>query len=387
MTYHPFQKLPPPTPDPIFAVTAQAVAAGPDAINGTIGVFMEEDGSVAVFPSVKRAMDDLAGELPDKTFGYPKLPGLPEFRESVSGLMFEPGTLSADFATTGGTGAVALNLRLISLMQSSPKIILPVPAWANHMPVCKAAGFNVVQVPYVSKEMRPQIDDLLNMINGMDGEFSLLLQVGCHNPTGLDFSSEQWRSLASAIKKKQAIALLDFAYQGFAADPGDDAAPLRLFVREGIPALVSWSASKNHSIYGLRCGMASAVVADEPMRQVVEGHYSTLSRGLYSAAPIFGQMIVSRVQKEYKDQWLQDLKNTRSILMKKRAAMIDALPPAFKNSLDGNGMFAMLPLSAGQIERLKTEHKVFLTGDARINIAGIPMAKIEALARAIAAVA
>ncbi len=73
-------------------------------------------------------------------------------------------------------------------------------------------------------------------------------------------------------------------------------------------------------------------------------------------------------------------------MQKKRQALLEALPPSFKNSLDGNGMFAMLPLKPAQIEKLKLEHKVFLTGDARLNIAGIPMTKIAALAKAIGAV-
>ena len=57
--------------------------------------------------------------------------------------------------------------------------------------------------------------------------------------------------------------------------------------------------------------------------------------------------------------------------------MLGHLPKTFTNALLGHGMFAMLPLSPGQIGRLKREHKVFFTGDGRINIAGIPLARVE----------
>jgi aspartate/tyrosine/aromatic aminotransferase len=40
----------------------------------------------------------------------------------------------------------------------------------------------------------------------------------------------------------------------------------------------------------------------------------------------------------------------------------------------------MLPLSALQIDRLKKEQNVFMTTDGRINIAGIPLSRMEEFA-------
>ncbi len=385
MSYNPFASLPVPTPDPIFAVTAEAIAAGPSAINGTIGVVMDEEGNVVTLPSVRKAIKDVAAQLQATTFSYPKLWGVPAFRESVTRMVFEPGTITAEMATTGGTGAVTINLRLIKLMQPDAPIILPMPAWGNHPPVCRAAGIRMIDVPYL-RDARPRIDELLDVIKRQTGPFSLLLQVGCHNPTGLDFTAEQWKEIVAALEGKQAIALLDFAYQGFIGEPEDDAKPIHLFIHAGIPSLISWSASKNHTIYGLRTGLACAVVKDAAMKATVEGHYSTLTRGIHSAASVFGQMIVARVQEAYRDEWLKDLREARGIIKSKRNAMIQALPPSFKNALDGEGMFAMLPLTAAQVGRLKKEQSVFMTDDGRINISGIPDARIGELGEKIARV-
>jgi aspartate/tyrosine/aromatic aminotransferase len=67
--------------------------------------------------------------------------------------------------------------------------------------------------------------------------------------------------------------------------------------------------------------------------------------------------------------------------------MLKHLPPAFRNAVSGHGMFAMLPLTPEQVDELKLKHRVFLTRDGRINIAGIPYKRIEELCKKITAVA
>ena len=65
----------------------------------------------------------------------------------------------------------------------------------------------------------------------------------------------------------------------------------------------------------------------------------------------------------------------RTMLRKKRELMRTLLPESFQKSLAGYGMFAMLPISAKQVEALM-ERDVYFTLDGRINIAGIPLTKI-----------
>ena len=79
------------------------------------------------------------------------------------------------------------------------------------------------------------------------------------------------------------------------------------------------------------------------------------------------------------EEWRSDLRDARAIMKRKRQLMLQHLPNSFHNSLSGFGMFAMLPLSVDQVNRLKHEHKVFLLLDGRINIGGIPEAKIKDL--------
>lgn len=375
-----FSHLPVPTPDPLFSIAAEAQAAGKVAINGTIGVFMDEAGKPLLFPSVQKAIGDLSKILTVSSYSYPPLLGLPEFRSAVARLLPKPDGFLASIASTGGTGALAINLRLMRMLLAGdhPSLILPVPAWGNHPPLCLSAGFAIKEAAYVIAG-KASVDGILDAINSCEGSFGILLQVGCHNPTGLDLSSEDWRLLASRLQEKEAVVLLDFAYQGFIGDPKDDASPIQFFLDAKIPTLITWSASKNHSIYGLRTGLACAYVPDEKLCAVVEGHYCSITRSLHSASATIGQAIVARVQQDYHKEWLTDLEYARKVMLDKRELLKQYLPATFQASLAGHGMFAQLPLKREQILKLKREYNVFMTLDGRINIAGIPHVRIEEL--------
>lgn len=376
-----FSSLPTPKPDPLFAIAAEAEKAGAEAINGTLGIFMDEDGKPLVFSSVVRILAHLEKHLQGFNYSYPLLTGLPKFRDAVTKLICQDDhEVIASIASTGGTGGLAINLRLLKMLlgEGNDGIILPVPAWGNHPPVCTWAGLHVVETPYIS-EGKASVDGLIETIRKQTKPFGILLQVGCHNPTGLDCTQEQWGELFDALQKKPCVVLLDFAYQGFKDEPEEDAAPIRLARDRGLTTLVTWSASKNHSIYGLRTGLAAAFVKDMTEKKIVEGTYSTITRGLHSAAPTFGQAIVALVQDRCPDAWREDLRQARSVLKRKREIMLQHLPASFHHALSGYGMFAMLPLTVNHVHRLKLEHKVFVLLDGRINIAGVPEARIAEL--------
>ncbi len=388
MSPSPFSILPVPKPDPLFAIGAEAQAAGAEAINGTLGIFMDEDGKPLVFPSVMKILAHLEKHLQGFNYSYPLLTGLPTYRDAVTKLLCQDDQeIVASIASTGGTGALAINLRLLNMLlgEGDDDIILPSPAWGNHSPVCTWAGLHIIETPYIVNGTA-SVDGVIDTVKKQTKPCGILLQVGCHNPTGLDYSSEQWSSLFDALQKKDCIVLLDFAYQGFKDEPEVDAQPIRMCRERGLTTLVTWSASKNHSIYGMRTGLSAAFVKDMMEKKTVEGTYSTISRGLHSAAPTFGQAIVALVQERCPEAWRDDLKTARSVLTRKRKLMLQNLPESFHNSLSGYGMFAMLPLTEDQVNRLKHEHKTFVLLDGRINIGGIPEARMKELCEKIIAV-
>lgn len=384
MSFHPFSSLPTPKPDPLFAIAAEAEKAGAEAINGTLGIFMDEDGKPLVLPSVCKTLTHLQKHLLDFNYSYPLLTGLPKFQQAVIDLIAEPNDVVASIASTGGTGALAINLRLLKMLlgEGNDEIVVSVPGWANDLPLCRWAGLQTVEAPYIIDGIA-SVDAIIAAVEARSKPFGILLQVGCHNPTGLDFTNEQWNDLFVALEKKHCVVLFDFAYQGFKDEPKDDCLPIRMCIDRGVTTLVSWSASKNHSIYGLRTGLAGAFVKDIAEQKAVEGTYSMITRGIHSAAPTFGQAIVALTQKMHPDEWLSDLRDAREIMKRKRILLLKYLPENFHASLRGHGMYAMLPLTPEQVLRLKTEHKVFMTLAGRINIAGIPERRIGELAEKI----
>ncbi len=372
-----FPSLPLSPKDPIYAIAEEARKAGPEAINATIGIFMDEDGKPLVFESVRKAVADIASNLTTRSYGYRHLLGLPEYRKAVGSLLDPTGTLlMASIATTGGTGAVALNLRLAKLMYPGITAILPVPAWPNYRRLLPDARIDTQEVPHV-REGKADAHGILTILAEATKPMLVILQVGCHNPTGLDLTSSEWAAVADAMKSSGSVALLDFAYQGFAGTPEEDAFPIRLFAEAAIPTLIAWSASKNHSIYSERAGLAACLVPDEPTKANVENHYCILTRSIHSGSATLGQEVVRVVQETYKEEWLGDLEAARQTLRAKRDLLRQKLPGDLRGTLQGNGMFAMLPLSKNEIEELKRKQNVFLTGDGRINVAGIPMKRLE----------
>lgn len=377
MSPSPFEHLAQPTSDPIFAIAAEAKAAGPEAINGTVGMLLNEDGTVKVLASTQQAIYALEDQEIDD-FGYPPLNGLPAYRAAVHNLLGNHPHM-ASIATTGGTEAVSMNLRLLDRMLSGKSIIMPTPTWANHAALCKEAGIETTTVPYLENN-RPSIEHIAEAVK--KEAHGVLLHGTCHNPSGLDLSNEQWTDLAREMSKNGSVALVDLAYQGFARAPADDARPISILAQEGVSTLVAWSASKNHSIYSERTGLAAAITPDEKTRAKIDGTYAGIIRSLHSASAVFGQRIVAIVQQQFQDSWKKDLHSVRFSLVQKRMDLSSELPDEFAPALGGNGMFALLPLSSEEIARLK-EQKVFLTGDGRINIGGIPTHRISELAEKI----
>ena len=384
-----FSRLGTPKPDPIFAISKQAQECGPEAIDATIGVCMDEQSSPLVFSTVREAEEKRVREMQSGDFSYPPILGLERYRHAVQSLILgasQADTAFASFSAAGGQGALHMNLNLLKRMMPDVSLILPVPAWGNHYDLLRGARIPTVEAATLDQG-KPATDAIVRTLQSTSGEVAVLLQVSGHNPTGLDFTSEQWNELTDAMERKNAVAFLDCAYQGLTDDPESDALVPRLFARRDIATLISWSASKNHSMYGYRTGLAGAMVKSDEMKRLIEGHYSDISGELQSAAPSPGQAIVSIVQERLKEEWLCELESVRTLIARKRSDLIQLLATEeFSTALQGKGLFAKLPLDFSQLERLRNEKKVFLLDDGRINIAGVPFSRIGELAEKILSV-
>jgi aromatic-amino-acid transaminase len=95
----------------------------------------------------------------------------------------------------------------------------------------------------------------------------VVLHACCHNPTGVDPTSDQWGTILELVRARGVIPFLDIAYQGFDRDIEPDASVVRRFAATPGPLFVSNSFSKSFSLYGERIGALTVVATDKMKRR------------------------------------------------------------------------------------------------------------------------
>jgi len=118
-------------------------------------------------------------------------------------------------------------------------------------------------------------------------------------------------------------------------------------------------------------------------------------RSNYSMPPDHGAHVVELVlnDKAFNTNWREELEAMRVRMTGLRQSFADAMrkrtnSDRFDFLSDQKGMFSRLPLSPEQIEALRTNDGIYLVGDGRINVAGLPddAKMMDSLAESIAAV-
>ncbi len=385
-----------PLHDQIVAVT-EAFRKDPrkEKINLSIGVYRDEQGILPVFESVKQAEAMIAEQERSSGTGkaYSPIEGLPEFREASSKLIF--GNVSREHIVTvqtiGGSGALTLTAILAREFLAPEKVYFSDPCWVNHPGIFKLQKVKTAKLPYYDAERcKLLFDDFCSSLERLSSGSIVLLQASCHNPSGVDLSKQQWRTLSDLFKENQLIPILDLAYQGLAESLEDDAYAARLFANEGIPGFVAHSFSKSMSLYGERTGSLSIVTESAEQAQAVMSQLKNIIRPLYSNAPIHGAKIAATVLNDstLSSQWQNEVGQLRTRINGLRRLLAAELK---KNGVtddlryiaEGHGMFALLKLTPQQVAQLAEKHALYLVPDGRICIPALTMENVERVAKAI----
>ncbi|MEM9882314.1 MAG: aminotransferase class I/II-fold pyridoxal phosphate-dependent enzyme, partial [Planctomycetota bacterium] len=254
-----FTRVQPAAPDPILGLTEAYLAdPNPDKINLAVGVFKDAEGKTPVLDSVKAAERRLV-ETQD-TKSYLPIDGPPAYADAVQRLMFGAdhpdvaGRLGRTSATPGGTGALRIAGDYLKHNHPGVTVWVSDPTWANHHGIFAAAGLPVGKYDYLDPETnRLDLIGMLDAVRRMRPGDVVVLHGCCHNPTGVDPSPEQWRTLAAAIAERGLLPLMDFAYQGFGDGLFEDAGGLHALADACDNFLVCSSFSKNFGLYRDRC--------------------------------------------------------------------------------------------------------------------------------------
>jgi aspartate aminotransferase, cytoplasmic len=111
---------------------------------------------------------------------------------------------------------------------------------ANHNAIFKNVGIEQRPYPYYDpKTIGLDFDGFITTLESAPERSVFLLHACAHNPTGVDPTDEQWKTIASVFLARKHYAFFDSAYQGFASGDLDrDATAVRHFVSRGVPMLV-----------------------------------------------------------------------------------------------------------------------------------------------------
>lgn len=378
--------------DPIMDIMAKYSRDTHESkIDVSVGVYKDEDGSVFTLPSVKEAKRRLAANDPGHS--YTNMKGIPEYIDGATEVIFglKRSRKIASLQTISGTGAIHMGMAFLSKIQRR-KYVIGVPAWDNYIPMVHHMGGEVQTYRHYDPQTgRADFDALLAAIEGAPTGSTFILQACCHNPTGADYSREQWKQIASAIWKYNHFTLFDIAYQGLSSGSlDDDAWPVRYFMEKNMEFMVCQSFSKNLGLYSERAGCLHVVGREYNHVQNVQSQLVSLFRMECSFAPAFGARLVAQITKDklLRSQWHKEvfqmsarIKNIRHIILGKLVKL--ETPGKWDHVVKQEGMFWYSGLSQKQVRLLVDDYHVYMTLNGRVNVTGLNTSNIDYFCRSI----
>ncbi|MBW8639270.1 aspartate/tyrosine/aromatic aminotransferase [Hoeflea sp. WL0058] len=357
-----------------------------------VGVYKDSHGDTPVLAAVKSAELRLFDS--QKTKAYVGVQGDKEFCAEMASLVLGD-SVSMDRAricqAPGGTGALSILSMLIGRTAPDATVWLSDPTWPNHMPLLKNARLKTQQYPYYdTKNGKLLFDGMMEALSAAKPGDVLLVHGCCHNPTGADLDLAQWAAIADLCLEKGLLPFVDFAYLGFGDGLEEDAAGLRLLASKVPEMLIAASCSKNFGVYRERVGAAMIIAAAPAQAEATFTQLMSVTRAVYSMPPDHGAAIVRMVLTDphLKSEWITELNDMRNRMLKLRSGFAEALRRESNSSrfdfiADQRGMFSRLGIAPEEIDRIRADHGIYIVGDSRINIAGLPDNRLDEVARAI----
>ena len=392
----------------------EAVASGADAVNGTIGALLEDDGTLAINQVVDAAIRQAP---PVEIAAYAPLKGLPSFldlavtlalgesRAELEGL----GITTTATATPGGSGA--LYLAAANFANRGDKVLLRDRHWGPYKGFLNGCGLSYASYPLLpSKDSDlPYVD-----ITGFKSELAKLCQAQdkvmtwlndpAHNPTGLSMTADGRMAFLDAFVESANVnenvghtLLLDAAYHLYADEPHGWAETITEALNNGmlwpenLLITIAVSLSKSHTIYGLRTGALVSLHPDSAVTEKIGTVMGVTGRQTWSAAPRIAQYTVSTMHADEQSgaAWDVERDRLRELLVTRRNLLIEScskLGVPLNPTMDG--FFAWIesddPAALAEACAEQDVYLVPLTGGVRIGLCAVPLSQIPRVAEALA---
>jgi aromatic-amino-acid transaminase len=385
--------------DPILGLTEAFVAdTNPNKVNLGVGVYNDDTGKLPLLRCVQAAERQVMEKSQSK--GYLPIDGLSAYDRAVQGLVFGAESQAAKagriatIQALGGTGGLKVGADFLKRLYPESQIYISDPSWENHRALFEGAGFKVNTYPYYdAKTHGVRFEAMVQALQGLPRGAIVVLHACCHNPTGVDLSTDQWLKVVDVVKSAGLVAFLDMAYQGFGDGLEADKVAVQKFLDSGLSFTVSTSFSKSFSLYGERVGGLSVVTASKDEADRVLSQLKRLIRTNYSSPPTHGAQIVSTVlaSPDLRVMWEQELGEMRDRIKRMRALFVEQLKANgvkrdFSFVMQQRGMFSYSGLDAPTVERLRKEYAIYAITTGRICVAALNTKNIGYVTKAIAKV-
>lgn len=372
------------SPDALLAlIKLHAADDRADKIDLGVGVYRTGQGDTPVFGAIKAAETKLVAEQNSKSYLGPEgdLGFVHALMPYIFGKDATMGGRIEGMQTPGGTGAVRLAVA-VAKHAGVTAIHMGTPSWPNHAQILSDVVIDFKPFTHANDDGTANIDAVLQVIRDAKDGDAVLLHGCCHNPTGIDYSNDQWDQIAEAFSNSAALPILDIAYQGLGHGMEQDAYGTRKVLVAVPEALIAYSCDKNFGMYRDRVGALYVMAQTGDGLPAILSNLNALARASWSMPPDHGAAAVRVILRdEYMTaQWLDELETMRERMRQVRGELakagdvgnIDLRPLGHQN-----GLFSVLPLSKDQIQQLRDDHGIYMAGSGRINIAGLHMGNIE----------
>ena len=404
--------------DVIFSWLAryqQAAAAGADAVNGTVGALLNDDGTLAI----NAVVDTAIRQAPAPEFAaYAPLKGLPSFLDLAVTLALgeHRPTLEAMGVNTGATatpgGSGALYLAASNFAERGDAVLLRDRYWGPYTGFLRGCGLGITTYPLLPSEDQPAtplldlraFEQRLEEMVKQQSTVMTWLNDPAHNPTGLSLPPESRFALLNAFMESATRSehtghtlLIDAAYHLYADEPHGWAETIAEALDAGLPwpenllIVFAISLSKSHTIYGLRTGALVCLHPDASNIARLEDVMGVTGRQTWSAAPRIAQHVLSELHASEAGgtAWSDERDRLAALLTARRSTFITAcerLGVGVNPSHDGFFAWYECENPAAIAEACADQHVylVPLTGGVRIGLCAVPESKVERVAQALA---
>ena len=387
-----FEQLQPQPADALLAlIKMHADDDREDKIDLGVGVYRTGEGATPVFAAIKGAEIRLLEQQDSKSYLGPE--GDMGFVQALMPYVFgENATMGGRISgmqTPGGTGAVRLALALAQRAGAN-RVHLGLPSWPNHAQILEDLGMEVAPFNHANADGSANLAALIAAIEGAAPGDLVLLHGCCHNPTGIDYTPEDWAVIAEALERTGVLPLLDIAYQGLGLGLDEDVAGVRSVLAAVPEALIAYSCDKNFGLYRDRVGAFYVMAQDGGSLDTILSNANALARATWSMPPDHGGAAVRIVLRDpdLTKEWRSELDGMRERMrdVRRQLAAADNKAPGLNLAAltEQHGLFGVLPLDRDQIAALRDDHAIYMAGSGRINIAGLHDGNIATFIAALA---